>query len=394
MKLLVFAHTPPPHHGQSFMVELMLAGFGGDARAATPREPRALECYHVNCRVSDGMDDIGSLRCGKFFRLLGYCMEALWCRFRHGVRTLYYIPAPGKRSALYRDWVVMALCRPFFKNLVLHWHASGLGEWLEKEGHPLERWITRTLLGRPALSIPLAQASSQDALWMRSLRTSVVPNGIPDPCPEFTQEVLPCRKARIQERERRLQQPADSGAPLVFRVLHLAHCTRQKGLFDSLEGIAIFNARHSQIQAHFTVAGAFMTPQEEEAFHERIARPDLAGAVTYAGFVAGPEKKRLLEETDCLCFPTFHPPESFPLTIVEALAFGIPTVATRWRAIPEILPPDYPGFVAPEAPEEIAGALDRLATTDCAEALRARYLARFSVTSHLAQLGAALKALE
>ena len=31
MKLLVFAHTPPPHHGQSYMVKLMLDGFGGDA---------------------------------------------------------------------------------------------------------------------------------------------------------------------------------------------------------------------------------------------------------------------------------------------------------------------------------------------------------------------------
>jgi hypothetical protein len=30
MKLLVFAHTPPPHHGQSYMVKLMLDGFGGD----------------------------------------------------------------------------------------------------------------------------------------------------------------------------------------------------------------------------------------------------------------------------------------------------------------------------------------------------------------------------
>ena len=29
MKLLVFAHTPPPHHGQSYMVQLLLAGFGG-----------------------------------------------------------------------------------------------------------------------------------------------------------------------------------------------------------------------------------------------------------------------------------------------------------------------------------------------------------------------------
>ena len=35
MKLLVFAHTPPPHHGQSYMVQLMLEGFGGDRRKAS-----------------------------------------------------------------------------------------------------------------------------------------------------------------------------------------------------------------------------------------------------------------------------------------------------------------------------------------------------------------------
>jgi hypothetical protein len=30
MKLLVFAHVPPPHHGQAVMVELMLRGLGGN----------------------------------------------------------------------------------------------------------------------------------------------------------------------------------------------------------------------------------------------------------------------------------------------------------------------------------------------------------------------------
>ena len=39
MKLLVFAHTPPPHHGQSYMVELMLKNFGGDRRGAKAGPP-------------------------------------------------------------------------------------------------------------------------------------------------------------------------------------------------------------------------------------------------------------------------------------------------------------------------------------------------------------------
>ena len=91
MKLLVFAHTPPPHHGQSYMVKLMLDGFGGDRREIQNSEFRIqnskIECYHVNCRYSDTLEDIGSFRLEKMWLVLRYSLEAIWCRLRYGVRT-------------------------------------------------------------------------------------------------------------------------------------------------------------------------------------------------------------------------------------------------------------------------------------------------------------------
>src|SRR5262245_48117198 len=104
MKLLVFAHIPPPHHGQSYMVQLMLQGFGGDHRkplhkrqppAQAPGEPHArtpaddygIDLYHVDARLSKRLEEIGDLRVGKFVLLLGYCLQAIWCRFRYGIET-------------------------------------------------------------------------------------------------------------------------------------------------------------------------------------------------------------------------------------------------------------------------------------------------------------------
>src|SRR6266576_406635 len=212
MKLLVFAHTPPPHHGQSYMVQLMLAGFGGDQRkgnkdsnhvdhmagiSAKESGLHGVECYHVDARLSQKLEDIGDFRVGKFLLLLGYCLQAIWCRARYGVTNFYYIPAPGKRSALYRDWVVMMICRCFFKRVILHWHAAGLAKWLETVMQMRSRSVTYHFMKQVDLSIVLSRYDRADAEKLVSREIKVVSNGIPDPCADFMQEVLPRRHARF-----------------------------------------------------------------------------------------------------------------------------------------------------------------------------------------------------
>jgi glycosyltransferase involved in cell wall biosynthesis len=418
MKLLVFAHTPPPHHGQSYMVHLMLAGLGGDRRHGPGADGAGLgiECYHVNARLSKKLEDIGNFHFGKLMLLLGYCLEAIWCRFRYGVTTLYYIPAPGKRSALYRDWVVMLLCRPFFKRVILHWHAAGLAKWLETVVQMRKRSFTYRMLKQVDLSIVLSHHNRADAEKLFSRRIQVVGNGIPDPCPDFEARMLPRRKARLAARRKLLAgQPLSAadrehtgGDPQLFRVAFLAHCTREKGLFDTLNAVALANERLRQagapIRLHLTVAGEFIKEAEHRVFQERIAQPDLqlpqgfAGAsraaVTYAGFVAGAAKERVLAESDCFCFPTYYYAESFGLVIIEAMAFGSPVVATRWRSIPELLPSDYPGLVDIKQPAQVAEALVNLLDHDNGEELRALYLRRFSLEQHLKALAAAFHSLE
>jgi glycosyltransferase involved in cell wall biosynthesis len=441
MKLLVFAHTPPPYHGQSYMVEMMLAGLGGDQRkrrrSAVPGAggpaPAAgpalgIECYHVNARLSKKLEDIGDFRVGKFVQLLGYCLQAVWCRFRYRVTTLYYIPAPGQRSALYRDWVVMLLCRPFFKRVILHWHAAGLAKWLETVVQIRSRGMTYRLMKRVDLSIVLSNYNRADAEKLFARHIKVVNNGVPDPCPEFATQVLPRRKARLAARQKLLaggtltpEDLVNTGSdPHLFRVLYLAHCTREKGLFDALDAVARANARlgaaSSPIRLCLSVAGEFMNAAEQKEFEQRIASADLelpaafapSGAtdtaqtrqasarsgVSYHGFVFGEKKKRLLAESDCFCFPTYYYAESFGLVVIEAMAFGSAIVATRWRSIPEILPPNHCGLVDIRQPRQVTDALLGQLTQDTGEELRALYLRSFSMEQHLAALAEAFRSTE
>jgi glycosyltransferase involved in cell wall biosynthesis len=76
------------------------------------------------------------------------------------------------------------------------------------------------------------------------------------------------------------------------------------------------------------------------------------------------------------------------------MAFGLPVITTRWRSIPEILPPNYPGFVDPESPEQIADALRRLATMDLSQPLRETFVRRFTLEHHLATLAEAIHSVE
>ena len=102
MKLLVFAHVPPPYHGQSAAVQLMLERFGGDRRKRKfrrrPPGPYGIECYHVNARFSKTLEDVGELQAGKVLLVLFYCLQAIWCRFRYGVKTSIMFPPRAKRS--------------------------------------------------------------------------------------------------------------------------------------------------------------------------------------------------------------------------------------------------------------------------------------------------------
>ena len=412
MKLLVFAHTPPPHHGQSYMVQLMVAGLGGDRRKGGKQSragdagPYGIECYHVNARLSRKLEDIGDFRIGKLVLLLGYCAQAIWCRFRYGVQNFYYIPAPGKRSALYRDWVVMLLCRPFFKRVILHWHAAGLAKWLEMVMTMRWRSLTYRLMKQVDLSIVLSRYNRADAEKLFSRQVRVVSNGIPDPCPQFAQEVLPRRKARFAARTKLLSGvslgDADlqgtGGDPQVVKVLYLAHCTREKGLFDAVSAVGLANqrlrARQAAVSLRLLVAGGFVTADAKARFDLLMATPGMAETVQYLGFVSGDQKNQLLREADLFCFPTYYENENQPVNLIEAMAFGLPILTTRWRSLPELFPAGYIGLVDARAPEQVADRLLALMSIKTGEVFRDIFLRNFTLDRYLSGLAEAFTQLE
>lgn len=406
MKLVVFAHKPPPLHGQSYMVQLMLEGFGGDRRKGQRTGngfDRGIECYHVNARLSKNMEDVGGVRFAKLFLLVGHCLQAIWCRFRYGATTLYYVPAPGKPAALYRDWMVMGLCRPFFKRVVFHWHATSLAKWLETRTTRGTRGVTYRLMGGADLSIVLSKFNrfSAEKIWPR--RIAVVANGIPDPCPSFETDILPQRQARLAARKKigggasltQSETEQSAGEPKVVRVLFLAHCTRDKGLFDAVHATVLANEQlreeRSPLTLRLEVAGSFQTAEEKREFDRLRSMPG-GSAIHYLGFLQAPNKTQALREADLLCFPSHW--ENQPVSVIEALAFGLPIIISRLPSVQEILPPGYPGVADLKNAEQIALALLASIHYDDFAGLRRHFVEHFTDTSFYNHLAAELRTLE
>jgi glycosyltransferase involved in cell wall biosynthesis len=396
MKLLVFAHTPPPHHGQSYMVQLMLAGLGGDCRQSLKPNPFGIECYHVNARFSRGLSDVGEFQGTKILLIFWYCAQAIWLRFRYGVKNFYYVPAPGKRVALYRDWLVMFLCRPFFKHVILHWHAAGLAKWLETETTISSRTATYRTFRPVDLSIVLSRYNVADAEKLLSRQIRVVNNGIPDPCPDFATTLLTQRRDRFVARKRIFAgEPAPA---MTVKVLFLAHCTREKGLFAAIEAVVLANRelanRQLPVKLTLSVAGNFVTTDEQTDFIHLRENPEIAAMVEPVGFVSGERKTALLREADMFLFPTRYLGENQPVNLIEAMAYGLPLVTTRWRSLPEMLPPNYPGLVDGQNPTEIAAAILTVLATKSGEQAREHFMNHFTLEQHLTALAAALRSVE
>lgn len=342
--------------------------------------------HHINPRLSRDTSDIGRWRFGKFFALLAACSHALAVRTHRGPMPFYYVPAPGKRSALYRDFLVMLLCRPFFTALILHWHAPGLGEWLATHATPLEHWLAQRLLGRAALAIVLAPELAADAQRLRPRRTSVVPNGLDLP---ETQNSKPKTQNPDASPSTPNSEPRTRNST---EVLYLGLCSSEKGIFDTLTALAIANRREPGA-FRLTVAGGFANVRDQHAFFSQVLALG-RDSVRHVGFADDTEKQVLLSSADVFCFPTAYPHEGQPLAVIEALAHDLPIVTTRWRAIPSLLPSnsEHIHFVTPGRPDQIAEALLAARHTSPPNGqLRAHYLTHYTRERHLAALAAALR---
>jgi glycosyltransferase involved in cell wall biosynthesis len=169
-------------------------------------------------------------------------------------------------------------------------------------------------------------------------------------------------------------------------------------LFAAAEAVRRVNrqlaTRGLPLKLKLTTAGNFVTVEEQTEFDQLRQQPEFAGIIEHLGFVSGAQKELLLRTSDLFLFPTRYLGENQPVNLIEAMAFGLPIVTTRWRSLPEMLPPHYPGLVDDQDPDKIAAAILLVLGEKSSEQGRENFVTRFTLERHLADLAAALRSVD
>lgn len=137
-------------------------------------------------------------------------------------------------------------------------------------------------------------------------------------------------------------------------VLAVARMYPRKRLGDLLTAAALLRARIPAVEIRIVGDGP-----EGPSLRGQRARLGLDTTVTLLGDVS---RRALAEEyvnADCFCLPSVQ--EGFGIVFTEAMAAGLPVVACRAAAIPEVVLDGVTGLlVRPRCPAELAGAMESL----------------------------------
>jgi glycosyltransferase involved in cell wall biosynthesis len=159
----------------------------------------------------------------------------------------------------------------------------------------------------------------------------VIPEGVDQPLHLLSAE------ERRAERERRVGRGSEM-------VLSVGVLQTRKNTLNAIRAVASLPARYQLVLGGGEGYGS-------EAIHGFIRKERLESRVRRLGHVRADELPVLYQVASVLLFPSFE--EGFGLPLLEAMAHGLPVVASNTSALPEV-GGDAPLYVDPHDPRDIA----------------------------------------
>jgi glycosyltransferase involved in cell wall biosynthesis len=281
--------------------------------------------------------------------------------------AVVHINTSLNRKAFWRDLAYLLTAKLCGARVLYQVHGGSLPRQFCLEQR-LPAPLLRAILQLPDGVVLLARCELKAyGEFVPDLRVSVIPNGI-----DFQ---LYC------DVDRNISTEASR-----LRLLYIGRLDREKGLLELFD--ALQRAGRQGVKLQLQVAGG----GPDEAFLKaQVERLGLGKVVRFSGPVFNEAKLALLAAADVFVLPSWS--EGLPYALLEAMAAGLPVIATRVGAIPDVMTDKVHGVLVPvrDAPA-IAAAIvwlagDRQALEAMRPACRRRIARSYSRNMLVEQFG-------
>ena len=264
----------------------------------------------------------------KFFIFIKAYFQFLW-------QILYFNPQivhihSASRASFYRKSLFVLTSKLFFRKTVFHLHGAQFMIFYQNESGWFKKQLIKIILLLNDIVIVLSKKWEADIKSISSrIKTKVIFNSVAVPnIKEKNQNEIP-------------------------EIIFMGRVGKRKGFHDLIEAVKILIKRKKKFKCIVCGDGDidFWKTKCKEAGLEEI--------FIFKGWIKGKEKDSILRRADIFVLPSYN--EGVSMALLEAMAYGLPVVASKVGGIPEVVRHNFNGYlIEPGDTESLANYLEVL----------------------------------
>lgn len=322
-RILFITPLPPPVHGSAMVSQYI---------KENKELQQCFNCDFVNLSTSRNIDEIGKKSMMKYLRFIGAYFITFWKLLTRRY-AMCYLAITCHGMGFLKDAPFVLLCKLFGNKVIIHQHNKGMSCCIDKKPYswllPLVYKNTKVILLSWHLYPDIEKVVKKEQII-------ICPNGIPG----------------IAEKEQNVERCND-----VPQLLFLSNLIPSKGVYTLLDACKILKEKGYTFVCNFI--GGESTDITKDVFKKAVDERGINNVVIYHGPKYGKDKVAHFINADIFIHPTSN--DCFPLTLLEAMQYGLPIITTNIGGIADIVQNNNNGYIVEcKNPTALAVAIEDL----------------------------------
>lgn len=223
----------------------------------------------------------------------------------------------ASRGSFYRKYVAFILIKYLLqKKVIYHIHGAEYHVFYSSSNKVI-RGMIKDFINNTDVIICLSDS------WKKFFCKNFTPRQI---------EVIPNAVSKIEEKPIILEEREK------VKFLFLGRVGKRKGIIELLEASNLLKSSYGDMFEVWICGDGNIS-----LFEKQIQDYHLESQIKYLGWVEGERKVQLLKDADVFVLPSYN--EGLPVSMLEAMAYGMPVISTKVGGIPEVVKDKESGFL-------------------------------------------------